>query len=110
MKKIFKGLIITVLVLTAFVSVGFATAPVRVETAFAVTYQQGNRGEVIKTIQRKLNDSAFARWSALILISLMMFFAYMFVDMLSPLKELLDTTLNWDSSTFGPRHSLHTRP
>ena len=54
-----------------------------------------------QTIQRKLNDSAFARWSALILIALMMFFAYMFVDMLSPLKELLDTTLNWDSSTFG---------
>ena len=54
-----------------------------------------------QTIQRKLNDSAFARWSALLLISLMMFFAYMFVDMLSPLKELLDTTLNWDSSTFG---------
>ena len=54
-----------------------------------------------QTIQRKLNDSAFVRWSALILISLMMFFAYMFVDMLSPLKEMLDTKLNWDSSTFG---------
>ena len=54
-----------------------------------------------QTIQRKLNDSAFARWSALILISLMMFFAYMFVDMLSPLKELLETSLNWNSSTFG---------
>ncbi len=54
-----------------------------------------------QTIQRKLNDSGFARWTALILISLMMFFAYMFVDMLSPLKELLDTTLNWNSTTFG---------
>ena len=54
-----------------------------------------------QTIQRKLNDSAFVRWSALILISLMMFFAYMFVDMLSPLKEQLETALNWDSSTFG---------
>ena len=54
-----------------------------------------------QTIQRKLNDSAFVRWSALILISLMMFFAYMFVDMLSPLKELLETNLQWDSSTFG---------
>ena len=54
-----------------------------------------------QTIHRKLNDSAFARWTALILISLMMFFAYMFVDMLSPLKELLDTTLNWNSTTFG---------
>ena len=54
-----------------------------------------------QTIQRKLNDSAFVRWSALILIALMMFFAYMFVDMLSPLKELLDQQLNWNSSTFG---------
>ena len=32
---------------------------------------------------------------------MMMFFAYMFVDMLSPLKELLETNLQWDSSTFG---------
>jgi MFS family permease len=31
----------------------------------------------------------------------MMFFAYMFVDMLSPLKEMLETNLHWDSSTFG---------
>ncbi|MBQ5737170.1 MAG: MFS transporter, partial [Alistipes sp.] len=54
-----------------------------------------------QTIHRKLNDSGFARWTALILISLMMFFAYMFVDMLSPLKELLDTTLQWNSTTFG---------
>ncbi len=52
-------------------------------------------------IQQFINDSFIARWSALILIALMMFFAYMFVDMLSPLKELLDTTLGWDSSTFG---------
>ena len=54
-----------------------------------------------QTIQRKLNDSAFARWSALLLISLMMFFAYMFVDMLSPLKEALETSLSWNSTTFG---------
>ena len=53
------------------------------------------------TITRKINDSVFARWTALILISLMMFFAYMFVDMLSPLKEMLDTNLGWDSTTFG---------
>ncbi|MBR6720930.1 MAG: MFS transporter [Alistipes sp.] len=54
-----------------------------------------------QTIQRKLNDSAFARWTALILIALMMFFAYMFVDMLSPLKSQLETTLGWDGGTFG---------
>lgn len=54
-----------------------------------------------QTIQRKLNDSAFVRWTALILIALMMFFAYMFVDMLSPLKSQLETSLGWDSGTFG---------
>ena len=30
-------------------------------------------------IQRKLNDSAWVRWTALILIALTMFFGYMFV-------------------------------
>ena len=48
-----------------------------------------------------MNDSAFMRWSALILIALMMFFAYMFVDMLSPLKSQLETGLGWGDSTFG---------
>ncbi|MBO7288328.1 MAG: MFS transporter [Bacteroidales bacterium] len=48
-----------------------------------------------------LRDSAFARWSALLLIAMMMFFAYMFVDFLSPLKNALETSLNWDSTTFG---------
>ena len=56
---------------------------------------------MVQNIQRKLNDSALARWSALILIALMMFFAYMFVDMLSPLKSQLETSLGWTSGTFG---------
>ncbi|MBR5132773.1 MAG: MFS transporter, partial [Alistipes sp.] len=54
-----------------------------------------------QTIQRKLNDSAFARWAAVILISLMMFFAYMFVDILSPMKDNLETALGWSSTTYG---------
>ena len=37
-----------------------------------------------ETIQRKLSDSAFARWTALILIASTMFFGYMIVDVLSP--------------------------
>ena len=56
---------------------------------------------MVQQIQRKLNDSALARWAALILIALMMFFAYMFVDMLSPLKSQLETGLGWNSTTFG---------
>ncbi len=54
-----------------------------------------------QTIQRKLNDSAFVRWSALILIALMMFFAYMFVDILSPLQSQLNDSLSWSDGTFG---------
>ena len=54
-----------------------------------------------QTIRKKLNDSAAARWTALVLIALMMFFAYMFVDVMSPLKSLLETSLGWNSGTFG---------
>ena len=54
-----------------------------------------------ETIQRKLNDSFIVRWSALLLIASMMFFAYMFVDVMSPLKSLLEESLRWDSTTFG---------
>ena len=53
------------------------------------------------TIQRKLNDSAAARWAALILIASMMFFGYMFVDVMSPLKSLVESARGWDSATFG---------
>ena len=52
-------------------------------------------------VNRMLNDSAIARWAALILIALMMFFAYMFVDVMSPLKSLVESTRGWDSGVFG---------
>ena len=50
---------------------------------------------------KMLNDSVVARWTALILIALMMFFAYMFVDVMSPLKSLIESTRGWDSGAFG---------
>ena len=48
-----------------------------------------------------MNDSALARWGALISIALMMFFAYLFADILSPLKSTLESVRGWDSATFG---------
>lgn len=48
-----------------------------------------------------LNDKAWARWTALILISLAMFFAYMFVDVMSPLQSLVESSRGWNSDTFG---------
>ena len=54
-----------------------------------------------EAIQRKLNDSAVARWTALVLIALAMFFAYMFVDVMSPLQSLIESERGWDSGVFG---------
>ena len=52
-------------------------------------------------MQRKLNDSVVARWGALILIALMMFFAYMFVDVISPISSLLETQRGWSPDVYG---------
>lgn len=54
-----------------------------------------------KQMKQLLNDKAWARWTALVLIASMMFFAYMFVDVMSPLKSLLEEKLQWDSAAFG---------
>jgi len=48
-----------------------------------------------------MNDNPVARWSVLILVASMMFFAYMFVDVMSPLKSLVESSLGWNSSVFG---------
>ena len=52
-------------------------------------------------LRRLLNDSAAARWTVLVLIALAMFFGYMFVDVMSPLKSLVESKLGWDSGVFG---------
>lgn len=54
-----------------------------------------------ETIQKKLNDSFIARWSALVLIALAMFFAYMFVDVMSPLQSMIEDQRGWGSDVFG---------
>lgn len=48
-----------------------------------------------------LKDKGWARWTVLILVALMMFFAYMFVDVMSPLQSLVETELGWSPSAFG---------
>ncbi len=52
-------------------------------------------------IAKLMNDSPLARWSVLVLVALMMFFAYMFVDVMSPLKSLVEGKLGWNSTVFG---------
>ena len=51
--------------------------------------------------EKLLKDKALVRWGVLILLASMMFFAYMFMDVLSPLKSLLEETQGWTSENFG---------
>lgn len=52
-------------------------------------------------IHQTMKDSAPLRWTALILIASAMFFAYMFVDVLSPLQTMLETQLKWPPDVYG---------
>ena len=56
---------------------------------------------MVNQLKLTLRDSAAARWTVLVLVASMMFFAYMFVDILSPLASLLNDTLGWDQGVFG---------
>jgi probable oxalate:formate antiporter len=51
--------------------------------------------------QTLLRDKAWARWTALVLLASAMFFGYIFVDVLSPLQEYLQSTKGWDPSAYG---------
>ena len=56
---------------------------------------------MVDKLQQTLRDKPIARWTVLILVASMMFFAYMFVDILSPLASLLNESLGWDQGVFG---------
>ncbi len=50
---------------------------------------------------KTLRDSAAMRWIALLLLALAMFCSYVFMDILSPIKDLMQTERGWDSLAFG---------
>ena len=52
-------------------------------------------------IQKTLRDSAAMRWIALLLLAMAMFCSYIFMDILSPIKDLMQETRGWDSTAFG---------
>ncbi|MBR1882091.1 MAG: MFS transporter [Muribaculaceae bacterium] len=54
-----------------------------------------------EAIQKTLRDSAAMRWTALLLLALAMFCSYIFMDILSPIKDLMQETRGWDSTAFG---------
>lgn len=55
-----------------------------------------------------LRDKAWARWAALGLLAMAMFCSYIFMDVLSPIKDLLQSTRGWDSTAFGTMQGSET--
>lgn len=60
--------------------------------------------ETLKT----LRDSAAMRWIALLLLALAMFCSYIFMDILSPIKDLMMSERGWDSTAFGTMQGAET--
>lgn len=63
---------------------------------------------VANQTSQNLNDKAWARWTALGLLALAMFCSYIFMDILSPIKDLLQSTRGWDSTAFGTMQGSET--
>lgn len=59
-------------------------------------------------VNKTLRDSAPIRWTALLLLALAMFCAYIFMDILSPIKDLMLTERGWDSTAFGTMQGSET--
>ena len=55
-----------------------------------------------------LRDNAAFRWIALLLLALAMFCAYIFMDILSPIKDLMQEQRGWDSAAFGTMQGAET--
>jgi MFS family permease len=52
-------------------------------------------------ITKLMKDVPAIRWTALVFLSFAMFCAYIFMDILSPIKDLMQSTRGWDSTAFG---------
>ena len=59
-------------------------------------------------VSASLRDKAWARWTALGLLAFAMFCSYIFMDILSPIKDLLQSTRGWDSTAFGTMQGSET--
>ena len=55
-----------------------------------------------------LSDKAWARWTALLLLAMAMFCSYIFMDVMSPIKNLVQSQLGWDNTAFGTMQGSET--
>ena len=61
-----------------------------------------------ETIQKTLRDSAAMRWTVLFFLAFAMFCSYIFMAILSPIKDLMQSTRGWDSTAFGTMQGSET--
>lgn len=54
-----------------------------------------------EAIKKTLRESKVARWSALAIVAFTMLTGYLFTEIISPLKPMLESELGWTSSDFG---------
>lgn len=59
-------------------------------------------------ITQTLRDSAAMRWTVLLFLAFAMFCSYIFMDILSPIKDLMQSTRGWDSTAFGTMQGSET--
>ncbi len=59
-------------------------------------------------IHQTLRDSAGMRWTVLLFLAFAMFCSYIFMDILSPIKDLMQSTRGWDSTAFGTMQGSET--
>ena len=59
-------------------------------------------------MNKTLRDSAAARWTVLLFLAFAMFCSYIFMDILSPIKDLMLSTRGWDSTAFGTMQGAET--
>lgn len=60
------------------------------------------------SLKKTLRDSAAARWTVLFFLAGAMFCSYIFMDILSPIKDLMQSTRGWDSTAFGTMQGSET--
>ncbi|MDR1983361.1 MAG: MFS transporter [Prevotellaceae bacterium] len=62
----------------------------------------------MEKIIKLMRDVPAIRWTALVLLAFAMFCSYIFMDILSPIKDLMQSTRGWDSTAFGTMQGSET--
>ncbi len=56
---------------------------------------------MVAVLQKKISESATARWCVLALVAFTMLCGYFITDVMAPLKPMLEQQMGWDSSDYG---------